>query len=54
MSKFKVGDIVKVRDWEDMAIEGRNLIWERKKKKEMTIAEIEKELGYSVKIVKEK
>ena len=36
------------------SIEGRELIWERKEKKEMTIAEIEKELGYSVKIVKEK
>lgn len=29
------------------------LIWEREEKKEMTIAEIEKELGYSIKIVKE-
>lgn len=28
--------------------------WKRKDKKEMTIAEIEKELGYSIKIVKEK
>lgn len=36
------------------SIENRELIWERKEKKEMTIAEIEKELGYSVKIVKEK
>lgn len=30
-----------------------DLIWERKDKKEMTIAEIEKELGYSIKIVKD-
>lgn len=29
------------------------LIWERGKKKEMTISEIEKELGYSIKIIKE-
>lgn len=32
----------------------QNVIWEREKEyKEMTIAEIEKELGYSIKIVKE-
>lgn len=30
-----------------------DLIWERKETKEMTVAEIEKELGYSVKIIKE-
>ena len=30
-----------------------NLIWEKKTVKEMTIAEIEKELGYSIKVVKE-
>lgn len=30
-----------------------DLIWERKDKKEMTISEIEKELGYSIKIIKE-
>lgn len=30
------------------------LIWEREEYKEMTVAEIEKELGYKVKIVKEK
>lgn len=35
-------------------IEDMDLIWEREDKKEMTIAEIEKELGYSIKIVKEK
>lgn len=29
------------------------LIWEREDKKEMTIKEIEEELGYSIKIVKE-
>lgn len=29
------------------------LIWEREHKKEMTISEIEKELGYSIKIIKE-
>ena len=28
------------------------LIWERNDKKEMTVSEIEKELGYSIKIVK--
>lgn len=33
---------------------GRECIWERKtKKKEMTIAEIEKKLGYSIKVIKE-
>ena len=33
---------------------GRKCIWERKtKKREMTIAEIEKKLGYSIKVVKE-
>lgn len=33
----------------------RKLLWERQDdKKEMTIQEIEKELGYSIKIVKEK
>lgn len=33
---------------------GRECIWERKaEKKEMTIAEIEKKLGYSVKVIKE-
>ena len=33
---------------------GRKCIWERKtKKKEMTIAEIEKKLGYSIKVIKE-
>lgn len=35
-------------------IECMDLIWERDDKKEMTIQEIEKELGYSIKIVKEK
>lgn len=34
-------------------LEDYELIWERKNKKEMTISEIEKELGYSIKIVKE-
>ena len=33
---------------------GRECIWERKtKKREMTIAEIEKKLGYSIKVIKE-
>lgn len=33
---------------------GRECIWERKtEKKEMTIAEIEKKLGYSIKVIKE-
>lgn len=31
----------------------KDLIWERQEQKEMTIAEIEKELGYSIKIIKE-
>ena len=31
-----------------------NPVWERKHVKEMTIAEIEKELGYAIKVVKEK
>ena len=30
----------------------RELLWERDNRKEMTVAEIEKELGYSIKIVK--
>lgn len=30
-----------------------DLMWERDNKKEMTISEIEKELGYSIKIIKE-
>ena len=30
----------------------RELLWERKEIKEMTVAEIEKELGYSIKVVK--
>ena len=30
-----------------------DLMWERDDKKEMTISEIEKELGYSIKIIKE-
>lgn len=30
----------------------RKLLWERKEPKEMTVAEIEKILGYSIKIVK--
>ena len=34
-------------------IEDMDLIWERNEKKEMTISEIEKELGYSIKIIKE-
>lgn len=34
-------------------VSSANLIWERKSKKEMTISEIEKELGYQIKIVKE-
>lgn len=32
----------------------RPLLWERKESKKMTVAEIEKELGYSVEIVAEK
>lgn len=34
-------------------IDKRPLLWERKDRKEMTISEIEKELGYSIKIIKE-
>lgn len=37
----------------DTLISKCELIWEREEKKEMTIAEIEKELGYSIKIIKE-
>lgn len=40
-----------IHTFEEDALE---LIWEREEYKEMTIAEIEKELGYSIKIVKEK
>lgn len=31
----------------------RKLLWQRNNKKEMTISEIEKELGYTIKIVKD-
>lgn len=34
--------------------EDRKLLWKRKDKKEMTISEIEKELGYPIKVVKER
>lgn len=34
-------------------IRDREIVWERNSKKEMTIAEIEKELGYQIEIVKE-
>lgn len=52
-------DIVKVYGFSsysssvlDFDKRGRELLWERDKK-EMTIAQIEKELGYSIKIIKE-
>ena len=32
----------------------RELLWKREDKKEMTISEIEKELGYPIKVVKER
>lgn len=60
-NNFTGFDIVKVYGFSKYAnnclqisTENRNLIWERKEeiKKEMTVEEIEKELGYSVKIVK--
>lgn len=35
-------------------IEYNTVLWKREEAKEMTIAEIEKELGYSIKVVKEK
>lgn len=35
-------------------IEYKTALWKREEVKEMTVAEIEKELGYSIKIVKEK
>lgn len=44
-SDFLYGKILDIRN--------ANLIWERKPKKEMTISEIEKELGYEIKIVKQ-
>lgn len=52
-----VYDITKVKSFSKILSsieEEGKLIWEKKAKvKEMTIAEIEKELGYSVKVVKE-
>ena len=35
------------------SIFGRKLLWKKPEIKEMTVAEIEKELGYSIKVVKE-
>lgn len=46
--KYLNGDILE-RD----AIKNMDLIWQRKETKEMTVSEIEKELGYSIKIIKE-
>jgi hypothetical protein len=40
------------RNAHKLSTEGRKLLWERKEVKEMTIAEIEKELGYPIKVVK--
>lgn len=37
----------------DNSTEGRELLWERKEPKKMTVAEICKALGYDVEIVKE-
>lgn len=42
-----------LKDITSMDLSLRRLLWERKEQKEMTIAEIEKELGYSIKIIKE-
>lgn len=37
-----------------ISTEDRELLWKREDKKEMTISEIEKELGYPIKVVKER
>ena len=37
----------------DFTTSNRPLLWERKEKKKMTVAEIEKELGYEVEIISE-
>jgi len=36
-----------------LSTEGRKLLWERNEPKKMTIAEIEKELGYPIEVVNE-
>lgn len=53
-------DIMKVWGFASFAMytlhfntENRELLWERKEKKKMTVAEIEKELGYEVEIISE-
>ena len=47
VSNNKIGKIVNRKSFFDI-----EWIWEREEAKEMTVAEIEKELGYSVKVVK--
>lgn len=42
-----------IRNAYKVSTEDRKLLWEREESKEMTIAEIEKELGYKVKVIKE-
>ena len=37
-----------------VSTEDRKLLWKREDKKEMTISEIEKQLGYPIKVVKER
>lgn len=56
----KAYDIMEVWGFSDFCIyalkvktDNRKLLWSREDKKEMTISEIEKELGYSIKIVKD-
>lgn len=46
--KYLDGNVLKHGERKNM-----DLIWSRNDKKEMTISEIEKELGYSIKIIKE-
>lgn len=37
----------------EISTDDRELLWERKETKEMTVSQIEKELGYPIKIIKE-
>lgn len=55
LDMVKVYSVLKHPQHRDLAFKpgyGRDLLWKREEPKEMTIEEIEKELGYSIKIVK--
>lgn len=52
-SNYDIVKIYKMSDTLKNCKTTQDLIWERQEKREMTIAEIEKELGYSIKIIKD-